>query len=78
MPNLVAYNPGGLVTDALQFGTIVMDVNNTVSPGSLIWCPDYGICNQYFIITDSYTNGKTSQINSRAMGFPTTGLTDSA
>ena len=78
MPNLVAYNPGGLVTDAVQFGTIVMDVNNTVSPGSLIWCPDYGICNQYFIITDSYTNGKTSQINSRAMGFPTTGLTDSA
>jgi hypothetical protein len=78
MPNLVAYNSGGFVADALQFGTIVMDVNNTVSPGSLIWCPDYGICNQYFIITDSYTNGKTSQINSRAMGFPTTGLTDSA
>jgi hypothetical protein len=78
MPNLVAYNPGGLVADALQFGTIVMDVNNTVNPGSLIWCPDYGICDQYFIITDSYTNGKTSQINSRAMGFPTTGLTDSA
>ena len=78
MPNLVAYNPGGLVPNALQFGTIVMDVNNTVNQGSLIWCPDYGICNQYFIITDSYTNGKTSQVNSRAMGFPTTGLTDSA
>ena len=78
MPNLVAYNPGGLVPNALQFGTIVMDVNNTVNQGSLIWCPDYGICNQYFIITDSYTNGKTSQVNSRAMGFPTTGLTDSS
>jgi len=78
MPNLVAYNSGGLVPNALQFGTIVMDVNNTVNQGSSIWCPDYGICNQYFIITDSYTNGKTSQINSRAMGFPTTGLTDSA
>jgi len=78
MPNLVAYNSGGLVPNALQFGTIVMDVNNTVNQGSLIWCPDYGICNQYFIITDSYTNGKTSQVNSRAMGFPTTGLTDSA
>ena len=78
MPNLVAYNSGGLVPNALQFGTIVMDVNNTVNHSSSIWCPDYGICNQYFIITDSYTNGKTSQINSRAMGFPTTGLTDSA
>ena len=53
MPNLVAYNPGGLVPNALQFGTIVMDVNNTVNQGSLIWCPDYGICNQYFIITFS-------------------------
>lgn len=78
MPNLVAYNSGGPISNALQFGTIVMDVNNTVNPGSLLWCPDYGICNQYFIITDSYTNGKTSQPSSVAMGFPTTGLTDSA
>ena len=78
MPNLAAYNSGGLVPNALQFGTIVMDVNNTVNPGSLIWCDNYGLCNQYFIITDSYTNGKTSQPSARAMWFPTTGLTDSA
>ena len=77
MPNLVAYNSGSTITNALQFGTIVMDVNNTVNLGSLLWCPDYGICNQYIIVTDSYTNGKTNQLNSRAMGFQTSGLTNS-
>jgi hypothetical protein len=77
MPNLVAYNSGSTISNALQFGTIVMDVNNTVNLGSLLWCPDYGICNQYIIITDSYTNGKTNQLNSRAMGFQTSGLTNS-
>jgi len=77
MPNLVAYNSGTTISNALQFGTIVMDVNNTVNQGSLLWCPDFGICNQYIIVTDSYTNGKTNQLNSRAMGFQTSGLTDS-
>ena len=55
-----------------------MDVNGDVPQGSLLWCPDFGICNQYLIITDSYTNGKSNQLNARAMGFQTTGLTDSA
>jgi len=77
MPNLVAYNSGSTISNALQFGTIVMDVNNTVNLGSLLWCPDYGICNQYLIVTDSYTNGKTNQLTARAMGFQTSGLTDS-
>ena len=77
MPNLVAYNSGSTITNALQFGTIVMDVNNTVNLGSLLWCPDYGICNQYLIVTDSYTNGKTNQLTARAMGFQTSGLTNS-
>ena len=52
-----------------------MDVNGDVPKGSLIWCPDFGICNQYIIITDSYTNGKTNQSSSRAMGFKTPTLT---
>jgi len=77
MPNLVAYNSGSTVSNSLQFGTIVMDVNGDVSQGSLLWCPDFGICNQYLIVTDSYTNGKTNQLNARAMGFQTSGLTDS-
>ena len=77
MPNLVAYNSGSTISNALQFGTIVMDVNNTVNLGSLLWCPDYGICNQYLIVTDSYTNGKTNQLTARAMGFQTSGLTNS-
>ena len=77
MPNLVAYNSGSIISNALQFGTIVMDVNNTVNLGSPFWCPDYGICNQYLIVTDSYTNGKTNQLTARAMGFQTSGLTNS-
>ena len=52
-----------------------MDVNGDVPKGSLIWCPDFGICNQFIIITDSYTNGKTNQLDSRAMGFQTATLT---
>ena len=75
MPNLVAYNSGSPISNAIQFGTIVMDVNGDVSKGSLLWCPDFGICNQYIIITDSYTNGKTNQANSRPMGFKTPNLT---
>jgi hypothetical protein len=69
MSNLFAYNSGGLVPNALQFGTIAMDVNNTVNRSSSNWCPDYGICNQYIIVTDSYTNGRTSQVNAVPMGF---------
>jgi hypothetical protein len=75
MPNLVAYNSGSPISNAIQFGTIVMDVNGDVPKGSLLWCPDFGICNQYIIITDSYTNGKTNQANSRPMGFKTPTLT---
>ena len=78
MSNLFAYNSGGLVPNALQFGTIAMDVNNSVNRSSSNWCPYYGICNQYIIVTDSYTNGKTSQINSVPMGFKTTALSDAA
>lgn len=77
MPNLVAYNSGNTISNSIQFGTIVMDVNGDVAQGSLIWCPDFGICNQYIIVTDSYTNGKTNQLDARAMGFQTSGLTDS-
>jgi hypothetical protein len=55
-----------------------MDVNGDVDQGSLNWCPDFGICNQYLIVTDTYTNGKTNQLNAKAMGFQTTGLTNSA
>ena len=55
-----------------------MDVNGDVPKGSLLWCPDFGICNQYLIVTDTYTNGETNQLNAKAMGFQTTGLTDSA
>lgn len=75
MPNLVAYNSGSTIPNSIQFGTIVMDVNGDVPKGSLIWCPDFGICNQFIIVTDSYTNGKTNQSNSRAMGFKTPTLT---
>ena len=75
MPNLVAYNSGSPISNAIQFGTVVMDVNGDVPKGSLLWCPDFGICNQYIIITDSYTNGKTNQANSRPMGFKTPTLT---
>lgn len=78
MPSLVAYNPNGKLENALQFGTIVMDVNGTVNLGSLVWCPGFGICNQYIIITDTYTQGRTNQVNARPMGYCTTGLTDSA
>jgi hypothetical protein len=77
MPNLVAYNSGNTISNSIQFGTIVMDVNGDVDKGSLNWCPDFGICNQYIIITDTYTNGKTDQLNARAMGFQTSGLTNS-
>jgi hypothetical protein len=76
MPNLVAYNSGSTIPNSIQFGTIVMDVNGDVPQGSLLWCPDFGICNQYLIITDSYTNEKSNQLNARAMGFQTSGLTD--
>jgi hypothetical protein len=78
MPNLVAYNSGSVIPNSIQFGTIVMDVNGDVAQGSLLWCPDFGICNQYLIVTDSYTNGKTNQLSARAMGFQTSGLTDVA
>ena len=78
MPNLVAYNSGNTISNSIQFGTIVMDVNGDVTQGSLNWCPDFGICNQYIIVTDSYTNGKSNQLNARAMGFQTSGLTDIA
>ena len=78
MPNLVAYNSGSTIPNSIQFGTIAMDVNGDVPKGSLIWCPDFGICNQYIIITDSFTNGETNQLSARAMGFQTSGLTDVA
>lgn len=78
MPGLVAYNPNGIVENALQFGTIVMAVNGSVNLGSLNWCPGFGICNQYVIITDTYTNGRTSQGNAMPMGFCTTDLSDAA
>jgi len=78
MPNLVAYNSGNTISNSIQFGTIVMDVNGDVNQGSLNWCPDFGICNQYLIVTDTYTNGETNQLNARPMGFQTSGLTDLA
>ena len=78
MPGLVAYNPNGILQNALQFGTIVMAVNGSVNLGSLSWCPGFGICNQYIIITDTYTNGKTSQANAQPMGFCTADLSDAA
>ena len=78
MPGLVAYNPNGIVENALQFGTIVMSVNGSVNLGSLDWCPGFGICNEYIIITDTYTNGRTSQANAMPMGFCTADLSDAA
>ena len=78
MPSLVAYNPNGIVENALQFGTIVMSVNGSVNLGFLSWCPGFGICNQYIIITDTYTKGRTSQGNAGPMGFCTEDLTDSS
>jgi len=78
MPNLIAYNPSTPISNAIQFGTIVMDVNNSVNKGTLQWCTDYGICNQYFIIGDSYTLGKTTQSTAVPMGFPTSAKTDTS
>jgi hypothetical protein len=78
MPNLIAYNPSTPISNAIQFGTIVMDVNNSVNKGSLQWCTDYGICNQYFIIGDSYNLGKTLQSNAVPVGFPTSAKTDTS
>ena len=55
-----------------------MDVNNSVNKGSLQWCTDYGICNQYFIIGDSYSLGKTTQSTAVPVGFPTSAKTDTS
>jgi len=78
MPNLIAYNPSTPISNAIQFGTIVMDVNNSVNKGALQWCTDYGICNQYFIIGDSYSLGKTTQSSAVPIGFPTSAKTDTS
>jgi hypothetical protein len=78
MPNLIAYNPSTPILNAIQFGTIAMDVNNSVNKGSLQWCTDYGICNQYFIIGDSYSLGKTTQSTAVPVGFPTSAKTDTS
>lgn len=78
MPNLIAYNPSTPISNAIQFGTIAMDVNNSVNKGSLQWCTDYGICNQYFIIGDSYSLGKTTQSTAVPIGYPTSAKTDTS
>ena len=78
MPNLIAYNPSTPISNAIQFGTIAMDVNNSVNKGALQWCTDYGICNQYFIIGDSYSLGKTTQSTAVPVGFPTSAKTDTS
>ena len=78
MPNLIAYNPSTPISNAIQFGTIVMDVNNSVNKGTLQWCTDYGICNQYFIIGDSYSLGRTTQSNAVPIGYPTSAKTDTS
>jgi hypothetical protein len=78
MPNLIAYNPSIPISNAIQFGTIVMDVNNSVNKGTLQWCTDYGICNQYFIIGDSYSLGKTTQSTAVPIGYPTSAKTDTS
>jgi hypothetical protein len=69
MPNLIAYNPSTPISNAIQFGTIVIDVNNSVNRGSLTWCPSFNICNNYVVITDSYTLGKTNQASARPVGY---------
>ena len=55
-----------------------MDVNNSVNKGTLQWCTDYGICNQYFIIGDSYSLGKTTQSTAVPIGYPTSAKTDTS
>ncbi len=73
----MAYNSGTTVTSALNSGTISLSVNSDVNLNGYNWCGGCAICNEYIIITDSYTMGKTSEEDAFTLCYCTKVLTDS-
>lgn len=79
MPNLITYNQGTKIQNALQFGTIAMIVNGDATINNYYnWCPDNGICNQYNVISDSYTLGLSIQSTAIPLGYLTQNKTDAS
>ena len=76
MNTLMAYNSGTTVTSALNSGTISLSVNSDVNLSGYNWCGGCAVCNEYIIITDSYTMGKTSEEDAFTLCYCTKVLTD--
>jgi len=67
----IAYNNGTKIASALNTGNISLAVNNSVNFSTLNWCASCGVCNEYIIITDSYSMDKTTIENVQAICYCT-------
>lgn len=74
---LMTYNSGTTVTSALNSGTISLSVNSDVNLSGYDWCAGCPVCNEYIIITDTFTMNKTSEENAYPLCYCTKVLTDS-
>ena len=73
----MTYNSGTTVTSALNSGTISLSVNSDVNLSGYDWCAGCPVCNEYIIITDTFTMNKTSEENAYPLCYCTKVLTDS-
>lgn len=71
MANLVTYNSGTDIASTLNSNAISVIVNGNTPLGSNTWCASYPVCNNFTVITDTYTLGLSSQASSTPLGFCT-------